>query len=215
MQLFWEKGYGSTSVAEILQAAKVNSGSLYYFFPTKQDLLLAVLDIYRAGIEPMLLAPAWKGVEDPIEKVFALLARYRQGIAQTECSYACPIGALALEIHEPDPPVRAALAANFDAWTGAVRDCLEAAGDRLPPSVDRRELAELVLTVMEGGVMQARTFRDIARFDRSVRQLRRYFDQLQREASPTAARAPAHPRRAHTRHTKPRKPQVRRRNRNA
>src|SRR5436190_16697287 len=167
MKLFWEKGYGSTSVADVLQAAGANSGSLYHFFPGKQDLLLAVLELYRSGIGPMLLAPAWEGVDDPIERIFALLARYRQSIVATDCSYGCPIGSLALEIHEPDPPVRAALAANFDAWTGAVRDCLEAAGDRLPPSVDRRELAELVLTVMEGGVMQARTFRDIARFDRS------------------------------------------------
>ena len=183
MRLFSEKGYGSTSVADILQAAEVNSGSLYYFFPTKQDLLLGVLDLYQRGIEPMLLLPAWKDVEDPIEKVFALLARYRQGLLQTDCSYACPIGALALEIHEPDPPVRAALVANFDAWTRAVRGCLDAAGHRLSPTVDRAALAELVLTVMEGGVMQARTYRDIARFDRSIGQLRHYFDHLQREST--------------------------------
>jgi TetR/AcrR family transcriptional regulator, transcriptional repressor for nem operon len=182
MRLFAEKGYSSTSVADILQAAKVNSGSLYYFFPTKQDLLLGVLDLYRSGIEPMLLAPAWKDVDDPIDRVFALLARYRQSLVETDCAYACPIGALALEIHEPDPPVRDALVANFDAWARAVGDCLDAASDRLPASLDRRELAEFVLTVMEGGVMQARTFRDIARFDRSVRQLRHYFDQLQRGA---------------------------------
>ncbi len=106
MQLFWEKGYGSTSVADVLHAAGVNSGSLYHFFPGKQDLLLAVLDAYRGGIDEMLLAPAWKGVDDPIERVFALLARYRLGIVQTDCIYACPIGSLALEIHEPDPPVR-------------------------------------------------------------------------------------------------------------
>jgi hypothetical protein len=31
---------------------------------------------------------------------------------------------------------------------------------------------------MEGGVMQARTFRDIESFDGAVRQLRRYFDHL-------------------------------------
>ena len=183
MRLFSEKGYGSTSVADILQAADVNSGSLYYFFPTKQDLLLGVLALYQQGIGPMLLEPAWKNVDDPIEKVFSLLARYREGLVQTDCSYACPIGALALEIHEPDPPVRAALVANFDAWTHAVRECLDAARDRLPARLDRRELAELVLTVMEGGVMQARTFRDLARFDRSVRQLRHYFVQLQREAA--------------------------------
>jgi hypothetical protein len=27
MQLFWEKGYNSTSIADVLQTAKVNSGS--------------------------------------------------------------------------------------------------------------------------------------------------------------------------------------------
>jgi TetR/AcrR family transcriptional regulator, transcriptional repressor for nem operon len=129
MKLFWENGYGSTSVADLLQAAGVNSGSLYHFFPGKQDLLLAVLEAYRGGIGSMLLAPAWKGVEDPIGRVLALLARYRQGIVQTDCVYACPIGSVALEIHEPDPPVRKALAANFEAWTDASR--------RASPRLDR------------------------------------------------------------------------------
>jgi TetR/AcrR family transcriptional repressor of nem operon len=92
MQLFWEKGYGSTSIADVLHAAQVNSGSLYHYFPGKQDLLLAVLEMYRQGIGPMLLAPAWEGVEDPIERVFALLARYRASIVQTDCVYGCPIG---------------------------------------------------------------------------------------------------------------------------
>ena len=161
----------------------MNSGSLYYFFPGKQDLLLAVLAAYRDGICAILLAPAWLGVDDPIEKVFALLARYRQGIVETGCTYGCPIGSLALEIHEPDPAVREALAANFDAWTDAIASCLVDAGPRLPKVLDRRELAEFVLTTMEGGVMQARTHRDVAYFDRSVRQLRAYFDHLEREAT--------------------------------
>jgi len=30
---------------------------------------------------PMLLASAWDGVADPIERVFALLAQYRRGLA--------------------------------------------------------------------------------------------------------------------------------------
>ena len=192
LRLFAEKGYGSTSVADVRQAADVHSGSLYHFFPGKQDLLLAVLDAYRAGIDPMLLAPAWKGVDDPIERVFALLARYRLGVVQTDCVYACPIGSLALEIHEPDPPVRKAIAANFKAWTDAVEACLVAAGPRLPRTLDRRELARFVLTAMEGGVMQARTHRDPAYFDSSVRQLRIHFEHLEREAEqqPSRARSP-------------------------
>lgn len=183
MQLFWEKGFHSTSIADVLREAHANSGSLYHFFPGKQELLLAVLEMYREGIGPMLLAPAWKGVEDPIDRIFALLARYRHSIVSTDCVYGCPIGSLALEIHEPDPPVREAMAANFEAWVGAVKGCLDAAGDRLPGATDRRALAEFVLTSMEGGVMQARTHRDVAYFDRTVAQLRAYFEHLQSVAA--------------------------------
>jgi len=184
MALFWEKGYDSTSVADVLHKARVNSGSLYHFFPGKQDLLLAVLDMYHQGIGPMLLEPAWKGVGDPIERIFALLARYRRGIVMTKCTYGCPIGSLALEIHEPDPPVREALAKNFAAWVRAIEGCLEEAGPRIPAHVNRRALAEFVLTTMEGAVMQSRTHRDVAYFDRSVGQLREYFALLTGERNP-------------------------------
>ena len=120
MELFWLKGYASTSIADILSRSQVNSGSLYYFFPGKQDVLIAVLEAYRDGICPMLLEPAWGDVDDPVEKVFALLAQYRRLIVETECEYGCPIGSLALELHEPDPAVRELLAANFTGWVDAV-----------------------------------------------------------------------------------------------
>jgi AcrR family transcriptional regulator len=181
MELFWLKGYGSTSIADILSRSQVNSGSLYYFFPGKQDVLIAVLETYRDGIGPMLLEPAWVGVDDPIEKVFALLASYRRAIVDTDCEYGCPIGSIALELHEPDLAVRQLLAANFDGWVAAVQECFEAAADRLPEDADPRALAELALNVMEGGVMQARTYRDVAYFDRSVAQLRTCIDALIRD----------------------------------
>jgi TetR/AcrR family transcriptional repressor of nem operon len=191
MQLFWEKGYGSTSIADVLHTAQVNSGSLYHFFPGKSDLLAAVLETYHAGIRRMLLEPAWAGVQDPIEKIFALLARYRKSLADTDCFYGCPIGSLALELHEPDPAVRVLLAKNFSAWIDAVAECLKEAKRRIPADQNLRELAQFVLTTMEGGVMQARTFRDIAYFDASVSQLRRHFQQLQRSARTRASRSQA------------------------
>lgn len=178
LRLFAQKGYGSTSVADILAAAEVNAGSLYYVFPGKQDVLLAVLDEYLRGIHAMLLAPAWEGVDDPIERVFALLERYRRHLTTTEFMYGCPIGSLALELHEPDPPVRQRLAANFHAWIAAVERCFADAGDRLPPDVDRRGLAIFALTTMEGGVMLSRTDRDGQAFDTAVAMLRDYVDRL-------------------------------------
>ncbi len=183
MQLFWEKGYGSTSIADILKASDANSGSLYHFFPGKQDLLLAVLDTYLGGIDEMLLAPLWEGVNDPIARIFALLGGYRRRLTTTECQYGCPIGYLALELHEPDPPVREKIAANFTQWVDRVEACLREAGDRLPKRLDRRALAHFILTTMEGAVMQARTYRSIEPFDASVGELRRYVTALEAEAA--------------------------------
>jgi len=127
----------------------------------------------------MLLEPAWEGVSDPIERIFALLAKYRAALETTGCTYGCPIGSLALELHEPDPPVREALAVNFEGWVAAVKQCLDAA--RLPAGTDTLALAQFVLTVMEGGVMQARTQRSLAPFDAGVAVLRDYFNRLGRE----------------------------------
>ncbi len=186
MELFWLKGYNSTSIADLLSRTQLNSGSLYHVFPSKQDVLIGVLEAYRDGIYPQLLAPAWAGVEDPIDKVFALLRYYRTLIVETDCTYGCPIGSLALELHEPDPKVRELIAVNFEGWTRAIESCLADAGKRLPAGTDRAALAQFVLTTMEGGVMQARTHRDVAFFDRAVAQLRAHFDLLE-----AAAKQPA------------------------
>ena len=178
MDLFWSKGYNSTSIADILSRTQLNSGSLYHVFPGKQDILIAVLEAYRDGLYPMLIDPAWSEVDDPVERIFALLGRYRWLILETECTYGCPIGSLALELHDADPAVRELLAVNFTGWTGAVERCLADAGGRMPADLDRRALAEFVLTTMEGGVMQARTHRDVGPFDRGVAMLRDHFAML-------------------------------------
>jgi AcrR family transcriptional regulator len=179
LRLFALKGYGSTSVADILQAADVNAGSVYHFFPGKQDILLAVLEAYRRGIRPMLLDPAWQNVTDPVDRVFALLSRYRAHLLDSECTYGCPIGSLALELHEPDPAVRELLAANFAGWTDAIEQCFIEAGDRFPRATDRRALALFALTTMEGGVMLSRSYRSVDAFDSAVRSLRDYVTRLE------------------------------------
>jgi len=186
--LFWEKGYAATGVAELLQRARVNSGSFYHVFPSKEALLLAVLDGYLNGLEPAVLRPAFARHRDPIERIFAILEGYREKLLATGCQYGCPIGRLALEIEAENLPAHNRIAANFAAWTTAVRACLEAARDRLPPHCDLDALATFVLTAMEGGVMQARSYRRMEPFDQSVAQLRNYFQcLLAQQALPIAS----------------------------
>lgn len=177
-ELFYAKGYAATGMADILKKAKANSGSFYFFFKSKEELLDAVLDWYLANLDPYIIRPIYERCDDPIERVFLLLNDYRDKILTTDFTFTCPIGRLALEIDPAKRKIHQKIAANFNQWTAAVRKCLDAAAYRLPASVDREQLAQLVLTVMEGGVMQSRAQRAIQPYDASVAQLRTYFDTL-------------------------------------
>ena len=169
-------------MSDLLTAANANSGSFYHYFDSKEALLLAVLDLYLAMLRPQLLDPAWEGVSDPIDRIFALLARYRELIVQTECTYGCPIGRLALEISPEQAEVHRLLAQNFDGWAAAVAECLKKAADRLPADLDLDRLSKFVLAVMEGGVMLSRSHRSVEPFDLAVAELRSYFDRLMRSS---------------------------------
>lgn len=174
-ELFWAKGYEATGVAEVLERAGANAGSLYHYFGGKEELLLAVLERYEELLDPAVLEPARRSAEDPIERVFAVLAGYRDALLATGFARGCPIGSLALEVAETHPAARAGLSRNFGAWRAAIEGWLHEAADRFPDAADPAGLAAFVLTVMEGAVMQARVERSIAPFDACIEELRAYF----------------------------------------
>jgi TetR/AcrR family transcriptional repressor of nem operon len=175
LYLFWLRGYTATGIAEILERAQANAGSFYYCFKTKEELLLAVLELYIRTLMPVVVEPVLSQVRDPVERVFGILEFYRKNLLATGCTYGCPIGRLALEIPEEQFRVHKRLADNFDGWTAAVEKCLEDARGRIPEDVNLKTLSKFVLTVMEGGVMQSRAHRAIEPFDASVEHLRGYF----------------------------------------
>jgi len=177
-RLFHEQGFHATGISTILREAKVQSGSLYYFFPSKESLLLGVLERYEGLLHPAVMEPAETLEADPIERIFVLLHRYRMGLEMSGCTMGCPIGNLAIELSDSHPDIREAIDTNFSLWKGRIVEWLESAKDRLPSGTDLGELATFILTVMEGAIMQARAASDLKPYDESVAHLRRYFDVL-------------------------------------
>jgi AcrR family transcriptional regulator len=178
MELFAFHGYERTGLAQIARRAEANPGSLYYFFPTKEDLLLATLERRKELLYPEVLQPIWERVSDPIERVFGLLAGYRQMLIVTEFDHGCPIGNLVLELGNTHPNIRRLLAENFDNWLAAIEACFVEARERLPGRIVPRELAVFVLTTMEGAVMLARTYRNFEAYDAAIVTLRDYVEHL-------------------------------------
>lgn len=173
--LFWERGFAGTSMAELLAHAEVNSGSFYHFFDSKEALLREVLEGYLNLLRPMVVDPAFASVPEPLGRIFAILAGYRQRILATDCKYGCPLGRLALEIDPENAPAHDLIARNFQGWIEAIKECLEAMRPALTPETDLDALASYVLVVMEGGVMLSRSYRSVEPFDRAIAQLGEHF----------------------------------------
>jgi AcrR family transcriptional regulator len=181
--LFWDRGFAGTSMSELLALADVNSGSFYHFFDSKEGLLRAVLEGYLHLLRPMVVDPAFASVHEPLERIFAILAGYRERILATGCQYGCPLGRLALEIDPENAPAHDLIARNFRGWIEAVRECLEGMRPALPPETELDALATYVLVVMEGGVMLSRSYRSVEPFDRAIAQLREHFRLLLRSSA--------------------------------
>src|SRR4051794_28868486 len=90
--LFWDRGFAGTSMSELLAHADVNSGSFYHFFDSKEALLREVLGQYLELLRPMVVSPAFATTDEPIARIFAILAGYRERIVQTGNRYGCPLG---------------------------------------------------------------------------------------------------------------------------
>ena len=59
--LFWEKGYESTSVQDLVEAMGIGRASLYDTFGSKQELFAEVLERYAERLEAEFLPPLEQG----------------------------------------------------------------------------------------------------------------------------------------------------------
>ena len=177
--LFRRQGYAQTGVNEIMQQAKTTSGSFYHFFPTKDDLLLAVVDHVAEILETEVFGPAEELTSDPFERIIAVMEASRRHLAAHDFTLGSPLGSLAAEVSESHPAVRRRIAGLFEQWTERVRAYFGEAGDRLPAGVDRDGLARFALSIVEGAILQARVERNFAAFDASIFELQEHFRLLQ------------------------------------
>lgn len=110
-------GYAGTSMKAIADALGINKASLYHHFPSKEALILAVLDAEQARVESEVLAIA--------NTVQPLHERTRQFADAAEKYYlrydhGCLMANLCAEALGTVPVLAQKLKRYFDAWQQAV-----------------------------------------------------------------------------------------------
>lgn len=76
---FAEQGYDAASMRDIAAAAGMKAGSMYYYFPSKEDLLVAV---HEEGIRRIstAVAEALNGVDGPWARLEAAMSAHLQSL---------------------------------------------------------------------------------------------------------------------------------------
>ncbi|HVM55757.1 MAG TPA: TetR/AcrR family transcriptional regulator [Acidimicrobiales bacterium] len=185
-QLVMDRGFGSTTVDAILEAAGASKGAFFHHFASKAELGHELVRRYAAADGEMLedlMARAEAGTSDPAEQLIAFIEAFEQGIE--DLSLAQPGCLFVSFIYEQFPgqdDTRALILDDVLRWRERILDKLALATARRTPAadVDLASLADQVFTIVEGGFILARATGDPLKLRDQLRHLRTYLTLLLR-----------------------------------
>lgn len=168
LELVHARGFASSGVKDITDAAGVPKGSFYAYFPSKEAFGAAVLNHYWSDIEtrllPMLQA---KGLaQERISNFFHALADDHEA---GDFLLGCMVGNLSLELGGSSEPVRTELLRILGGWnealTAAVRSGQED-DNGVRTDLDAEDLAALLIEAWEGAALRGKVTRSRTPYDR-------------------------------------------------
>lgn len=162
---FHSRSYANVGIQEICEGAGIQKGSFYHFFPSKRDLVMAVIDEFADEWAHGFVAEAFDPALPPMERIDYLIdAAYfwQKSIKQVHGRMlGCIFGNLTLEVSTQDDILRAKLLAIFTRAKSRFQDTLDqaiASGD-IPP-LDSALTAEAMLAYLEGVILLAKAQND-------------------------------------------------------
>ncbi len=161
--LFHASSYADVGVQTICREAGVQKGSFYHFFPSKQELTLAVLDDIERDFMDQFLAVALADDLPPMQRLLRFAGMIYEDQQQCKLDnghmYGCPFGNLALELSTRDDAIRK----RVERLLGRVIAKLEAllidsrtAGE-LADTVDIQATAVAMMAYLEGVMLVAKS----------------------------------------------------------
>jgi TetR/AcrR family transcriptional repressor of nem operon len=163
------RGFNGFSYADIASELKISKASLHYHFPGKAELGEALIRRYAARFAEALGAIDARGDDAPA-KLQAYAGIYADVLRDRRM---CLCGMLAAEYDTLPPPMRDAIIGFFDdneAWLTGV---LEQGQQEDAMSLDgsARDAAQTIVSGLEGALLIARPYGDVARFDAAATRL--------------------------------------------
>jgi TetR/AcrR family transcriptional regulator, transcriptional repressor for nem operon len=161
----WVHGYAASPIASIAEAAKIPKGSVFYYFPTKDDVIIAAIDEYvsraKARRQRELLSPLKKH-RSYIERLQTYFSGRMEARRAGSFQRGCLLGNLAAEIDSvQSPKIAAAVRAGLAAFEDDVLCVLQEAADEgeIGRNIDLAVMAATLVNGWEGALLRMKLSR--------------------------------------------------------
>jgi TetR/AcrR family transcriptional regulator, transcriptional repressor for nem operon len=154
-RLVHSRGYNNTGLSDILQAAGVPKGSFYFYFKSKDEFGLALVDYYWDFIKAMGETYLSDSGIPPLERLSRFMDAYQQIFESMDLCCGCPIGNLMQEMSDLNDDFRDKVGGVYSQMQGFIAQLLEEARDRgdLPYGIDPGRTAQFIMNSWEGAIM--------------------------------------------------------------
>lgn len=177
-RLVLAKGFAATSLEEIMEAAGVTKSGFFYHFRDKHDLAKALLARYvehDTRIMDELFAKADALIDDPLYSYLAFLKMFAEVMDDLPGRHpGCMVASYCYQDQIYHREIRAMSAEGVMSWRRRFRERLEAIAGRYPPrvAIDLDALADMNITIVEGGIILEKGWQAKGSLPRQVLMLR-------------------------------------------
>jgi TetR/AcrR family transcriptional regulator, transcriptional repressor for nem operon len=164
LELFWERGYEATSMADLVDHLGIARASIYATFGGKHELYLKAHERYAQSHDPRVVE-ALSQPGPALPAVRALVNAYADESLRDERRRGCLVVNGAVELAGRDPDTARRVAASWDTLETALTSALirARAQGELAAGKDPHALARFLLVLLQGIRVLGRTAPDPAR----------------------------------------------------
>lgn len=159
--LISRQGFNATGIDAVLKEAGVPKGSFYYYFRSKEEFGLAVIDHFAERYDQRLDTILNDEEVTPLNRIRNYLESGLARLEQNQCSKGCLIGNLGQELADQHERFRVRLDEIFRSWKDRFAACLREAqrAGELAPELDAGVAAGFILSGLEGAILRAKVMK--------------------------------------------------------
>ncbi|QCX48303.1 TetR/AcrR family transcriptional regulator [Ralstonia pseudosolanacearum] len=163
-ELILGRGFSAVGLAEILGRAQVPKGSFYYYFDSKEDFGVALLERYFQDYDAGVVSLFNDTRMTARERLLRYFTAWIDLHERSACEVTCLAVKLSGEVSDLSEPMRKVLSAGMTRMVERIAAALQAgvADGSLAPVAHPRGLAEGLYAMWVGGALLAKAHRSIA-----------------------------------------------------